>query len=85
MKPTKKQLEMWDRLREHGCAICRNPYVHIHHCGTGAGGRKNHDFVLPLCEAHHTGKEGIHSLGRKKWQALYGTEQELLDKLLDRL
>jgi hypothetical protein len=56
-------------------------YPEIHHCGTGGGGRKNHDLVIGLCFLHHRGAQGIHFMGRKKWQAIYGSEKELLDKL----
>lgn len=55
----------------------------IHHCFTGAGGRKNHRKVLPLCVGHHIGPQGIDGrvMSKKKWQAIYGSEQELLDLL----
>lgn len=53
----------------------------IHHLFTGAGGRKNHDAVIGLCWLHHRGPQGIHFMGRKAWQRVFGTEQELLDKL----
>jgi len=35
----------------------------------------------PLCYCHHQGEDGIHTIGRKKWQAKYGTEQELFEKI----
>lgn len=53
----------------------------IHHCNTGAGGRKNHDLVIGLCYLHHRGEQGIHFMGRKKWQAIYGSENDFLQKL----
>jgi hypothetical protein len=53
----------------------------VHHCFTGAGGRKDHFKVIPLCHYHHQGKEGIHTLGRKKWQAAYWAEADLLDEV----
>ena len=65
-----------------GCILCRRP-AQIHHCGTGAGGRRNHDLVLPLCIDHHTsGGYGIalHA-GRKEWIKNYGDEQILMDKV----
>ena len=78
--PTKKQKERWERLRASGCIICGLPPA-IHHCETGMGGRKDHDKVLPLCHFHHQGEQGIHKLGRRVWQEIYGTEQELMLKL----
>jgi len=65
--------------------ICSQP-CEIHHCGTGAGGRKNHDKVIGLCWLHHRGPQGIHFMGRKKWQRIYKTEEEflhILDNLLE--
>ena len=78
--PTKAQRERWSRIAELGCIICASPAC-IHHAHTGAGGRKNHDIVLPLCHFHHQGAQGIHTLGRKAFARKFGTEQELLDKL----
>lgn len=78
--PTKAQREHWQRVSEAGCLIC-GAAPEIHHCHTGGGGRKNHDAVIGLCWLHHRGPQGIHFMGRKKWQAIFGYEQELLDKL----
>jgi len=80
-QPTKAQRERWARIAELGCVICGSNQTEIHHALTGAGGRKNHDLVLPLCYNHHRGSHGIHTLGRKRWVYHYGTEKELLDKL----
>lgn len=78
--PTKKQRERWEKIRALGCILCGG-IASIHHLGTGAGGRKDHDKVIPLCWAHHQGSDGIHTLGRKVWQVIYGNEEELLEKL----
>ena len=84
ISPTKQQRARWSRIAEMGCMICASP-AEIHHCFTGAGGRKNHDKVIPLCPEHHRGAQGIdgryYGMSKKKWQSIYGTEQELLDKL----
>lgn len=77
---TKSEREHMAKVRDLGCIICAGIPA-IHHCETGRGGRKDHMKVLPLCYAHHQGDEGIHTLGRKKWQAKYGTEQELMAKV----
>lgn len=78
--PTKKQRERWNKIASLGCAICGGP-ANIHHALTGAGGRKDHDKVLPLCYYHHQGPHGIHFMGRKKWQSIYGDEKDLLEQL----
>lgn len=76
--PTKAQRERWERIRAHGCVIC-GVIAEIHHCFTGAGGRKDHDKVIPLCHYHHRGGAGIHSIGRREWQRIFGTEQYFID------
>lgn len=78
--PTKAQREHWQRVAELGCMVC-GAAPEIHHLFTGAGGRKKHDAVVGLCWLHHRGPQGIHFMGRKKWQPIFGTEQVLLDKL----
>jgi hypothetical protein len=81
---TKKEREYASRVAELGCIICGG-IASIHHAGTGAGGRKDHSKILPICYAHHQGHEGIHTLGRKAWQNRYGTETELLEKVRELL
>ncbi len=78
--PTKAQQKRWTNIRLLGCIICGG-VVEIHHCGTGAGGRKDHSKTIGLCFHHHSGLWfGIHSVGREKWQLMFGTENELLAK-----
>lgn len=78
-KPTKAQRERWNRVSELGCLVCGAYQVTIHHLFTGAGGRKNHDRVAPLCWEHHVGREGIDGrvMSKKKWQEKYMTEDEM--------
>lgn len=73
-------------IAELGCIV--GPSTHcagrttIHHCGTGAGGRKDHDKVIGLCWGHHLGPEGIDGqrMSKRAWQAKYGQETALLEK-----
>lgn len=91
MQPTSRQRAQWSRIAELGCAVCGNPQVEIHHCGTGGGGRKNHDYVIGLCYYHHRGAEGIdgrtsgHPISKRTWQEKYGTEAELHAKVMQAL
>lgn len=52
-----------------------------HHVGVRLGDSKNHQKLMPLCEAHHdcNGVNGVafHATGRKTWESKYGTENEL--------
>ncbi|MCK9622185.1 MAG: Ref family recombination enhancement nuclease [Methylobacter sp.] len=84
-QPTKSQRKRWELIRGLGCIVCRAWLAEIHHCGTGAGGRKDHDKVIPLCPVHHTGIYGIHKIGRKRFAENYGTEEELMQQVEERL
>lgn len=83
--PTRKQRLRFERVRDIGCvATVGNNFglcgaaAQIHHCDTGMGRRKDHDKIIPLCQLHHTGEEGIHTLSRRKWQPEYGYETGLM-------
>ncbi|OWK42174.1 hypothetical protein FRUB_04252 [Fimbriiglobus ruber] len=62
----------------NGCEA-KNP--EIHHTGTGAGGRKDHAKVIGLCHTHHRGEQGIHTLSRKVWEPIFGTEEQHLQRV----
>lgn len=57
--------------------------ITIHHCGTGIGRKKDHLKTIPLCWMHHLGKLGVDGkvISKRAWQAKYGTETELLEKV----
>lgn len=80
------QRKRWLLILWHGCAVGPSTYCHgrmtIHHCGTGAGGRKDHDKVICLCWGHHLGPEGIDGkkISKRAWQEKYGSEVTLLAK-----
>ena len=49
------------------CLICGSPYIQIHHCFYGTANRKISDrlgLVVPLCQEHHTGNNGVHFVKR---------------------
>lgn len=52
----------WDRVRDLGCLLCGSP-AELHHPREGVGkAQKSPDYcVVPLCQPHHTGPEGIHN------------------------
>lgn len=44
------------------------------------------DCVIPLCEAHHQhSRNAIHLMGKKPWEAKYGTQRELLEQTREKL
>lgn len=79
-----------DRVARLGCCVCRNlgyddSPAEIHHprALAGMGQRASHFDAIPLCPTHHrTGGYGvaIHA-GQKAWEAEFGTELELLEKV----
>ena len=79
----KERRERFDALSELGCAICGMP-PQIHHLiGTkwrGMGQKSDDRNTIPLCLHHHTGAEGVHTIGKKTWEAKYGTQEELLEQ-----
>ena len=72
-------------VAELGCLICKRP-PELHHirAGQGMAQRAGHGLVIPLCAEHHrTGGVGValHA-GQTTWEAIYGTELELLDNTI---
>lgn len=71
-----------------GCIVCRRPAAihHIRH-GMGMAQRSGFLFTLPLCPDHH--QHGGHGVafhaGRKTWEANFGTEMELLERVREEL
>jgi hypothetical protein len=81
---TKAEKQHLSKVAELGCLICHMP-AEIHHlrAGMGLGQRNSHYNIIPLCHSHHrTGGYGvaIHA-GQKAFEAQFGTEMELLEKL----
>lgn len=71
-------------VKTQPCTCCGNPADDAHHLiGWGQGGMatKAHDaFTIPLCRKHHT---ELHS-SPAAFERQYGTQPELIIKLLDR-
>ena len=80
---TKAEQQWLNRVAELGCIICQRP-AEIHHIGNGTMGKRASNFeVIPLCCEHHrTGGHGVavHA-GRRTWEAIHGTERELLEQV----
>jgi len=87
---TKQERIHLDRVARLGCIVCRDlgyddSPAEIHHprALAGMGQRASHYDAIGLCPAHHrTGGYGvaIHA-GQKAWEAKFGTELELLEKV----
>lgn len=85
-------LKEWHRfVAGFGCCVCWGS-AQIHHprggsvAGeAGAGKKSSESGVIPLCERHHTGEEGIHQIGVKTWEARYGTQALHRQRLMNRI
>lgn len=69
MSKTKAEREHMRHVSYLGCVAClergiETPFVEIHHCGTGAGGSRNHMKVVPLCPEDHRWSNSVNKLGK---------------------
>jgi len=81
--PTKAEREHMSKVASLGCLVCQRP-ANVHHIrpiGLGMGMRSSHYQVLPLCREHHQGQFSIHNC-KEQFEAMYGTEEELLHRTL---
>lgn len=89
--PTAAQVRYRETVRALGCILkhlriahpCRGR-ITAHHTGTGGGGRKDHDKIVPLCASMHTGPDGIDgrkNFSKASWQRHYATEKRMLAKV----
>ena len=80
-KATKKR---FDALASIGCSVCRTQWgiytpAVIHHAlglenGRMIGRKAPDDKTLPLCVEHHSGFLGIHRLGKREWETMFGSQ-----------
>lgn len=72
-------------IKELPCCICGDEATahHIIGVGDGAMGSKAPDsHCIPLCHDHHTGRDGIHTVGVMQWESVYRTQWEYLARTL---
>ena len=90
-KPTTAEKNHMNKVANMGCIVCVNDGhgetpAEIHHIGNGATGMRATNYeVIPLCHTHHrTGGYGVavHQ-GRVQWETNFGTEQELLEQIME--
>lgn len=90
-EPTAAQIRYREEVRELGCILGHLGIAHqchyritIHHTGTGGGGRKDHDKVVPICVTMHIGPDGIdgrQNYSKIDWQEKFCTEEAMLLKV----
>ena len=77
------------KITDLGCIVCKNHHhifspCCIHHL-TGikfrrAGKKANDSHTIWLCPSHHQGRLGIHHMGMRAWEELFGTQESLLEQ-----
>lgn len=75
------------KVAEMGCIVCSHIYgfadtpAQVHHARVRHGwGRTSHLMTIPLCAEHHTGKTGVHGMGREEFEQMHGySEIDLLE------
>ena len=80
---TKGEREHMSKVASLGCLVCQRP-ANVHHIrpiGLGIGMRSGHYQTIPLCYDHHQGQFSIHNC-KEQFEAMYGTEEELLHRTL---
>ncbi len=90
-RPTVAEKKYMNEVSNYGCIACQIDGIvkpaEIHHIRkhTGMGLRPSHFDILPLCASHHrTGKISVH-LGKKAFIEKYGTEQQLQQRVRERI
>lgn len=82
----KEQRKHYDKVARFGCSLCRyleygESPCEIHHIRRA--GKRDTAPVIGLCPEHHRGNGGIHGMGRRAFEKVYGiTEEELLEQTL---
>lgn len=84
--------DWWEFVATVPCLACQKAPVQLHHARSGSmvdngylagGAQKPSDwFVLPICLNHHTGGEGIHSIGVRTWETRFGSQLMMLQGLM---
>lgn len=76
-----------DWIREQPCVVSGGFSVPHHLIGKSGGitGGKECDLLtMPLSPKYHTGEQGIHKLGVKTWEKIYGNQWKYVAKTLQR-
>ena len=78
----------YDKVAALGCIICCDVAA-IHHCKGNPTfpAKREHRPVIPLCHRHHQdhGRGVSFHPFEKEWESIYGTQQELLELVNERL
>jgi hypothetical protein len=90
---TAEEKRHMQRVADLGCILCSHVLgyndtpAQVHHVRVNHGwGRSSHMMTIPLCVEHHTGKTGVHSMGRNEFSDMYGySELDFLEIVMRKL
>ena len=83
-----------DLIAAMPCIVCGSHPVQLHHAHGGSlkgrglkgmGLKTDDSTLLSLCARHHTGDEGIHTLGVLTFEHRFGTQADMLIAVAVRL
>ena len=85
----KSERERYSKLARIGCILCNHLQIgftepQMHHIRK-YGGKRDNAPTIPLCFGHHVGSEGVHFMGRKRFEAHFQITQEELLEMTERL
>jgi len=73
-------------IHELPCTICFasdikqiTRTVAHHKIGNGLGLKASDKLTMAICEDHHTGKNGVHTISLKKWEEKFFSQTELIE------
>ena len=73
--PDALEKEHMQRIANMGCLVCGMP-AEVHHVKDGAGGKRDHRYIAPLCPRHHRitvdSKVSYEALGRAAFDEMLG-------------
>jgi len=80
----KERKQRFDLISQMGCCICQRP-AEIHHLighkYKGMGMKADDIYTIGLCPEHHRGNQGIHHLGMRIWEDIYGSQDYHLTRV----
>ena len=87
--PTKAEKQRYERLAKIGCVLCLHlqrgfTEPQMHHIRK-YGGKRDNAPTIPLCFNHHTGPDGVHHMGRKRFESHFEITQEDLLEMTEKL
>jgi hypothetical protein len=73
-------------IHNYPCVVCfakglkqTTRTIAHHKIGMGLGKKASDELTMILCEKHHTGSDGIHSIPLHRWEDMFFTQDECIE------